>query len=295
MPKVICFANMKGGVGKTTLCVNLAFEIFRSGKKVLIVDNDPQFNATSALLKPQKYLDSCIKDAANFKTTYDVYEQAPRVAGQSSKKLADNKFFIRTWYMKNNPNVYFDLLASRIDLYETLRNPSHKEYLLDKFLKANAGMYDYILIDCPPTPSVLTLSAFAASDFVLIPATPDYFSTFGLAQFLGTLLDFKENLHDTHKIRPLGLVFTRVPRIQTNEIQSSIARVIKTLSELSSDLEVPVFDARLSYFKVYEKALWQSMPVQQVSGKGTRGKQQSAHELIELSNELHNRIAQLTA
>ena len=57
MPDVICFANMKGGVGKTTLCVDLAFEIFTRRKKVLLVDNDPQFNATSALVPPKIYID----------------------------------------------------------------------------------------------------------------------------------------------------------------------------------------------------------------------------------------------
>jgi chromosome partitioning protein len=58
--KTVAFANMKGGVGKTTLCVNLAFTLLRKGNKVLIVDNDPQFNATSSLLKPDKYINACL-------------------------------------------------------------------------------------------------------------------------------------------------------------------------------------------------------------------------------------------
>lgn len=68
MPVVICFANMKGGVGKTTLCVNLAFELFGERKAVLLVDNDPQFNATSSLMSPKIYIDRVIKKETSFQS-----------------------------------------------------------------------------------------------------------------------------------------------------------------------------------------------------------------------------------
>lgn len=291
MGTVVSIANMKGGVGKTTLCVNLAFELFRSGKKVLVVDNDPQFNATSALVRPELYVSGFLADDASYSTIYDVYEKPPRLAGSSKRAASPARDqFITTWTIRGKPDLRLDLLASRIELYETLRNPSQKEYLLDKFLLTHARTYDYVLIDCPPTPSVLTLSAFAASDFVLIPAVPDYFSTLGLAQFLGTLVSFKSDLHDGHDVTPLGLIFTRRPHASNPETYKSITRVKDALEQTRGDIEVPIFETSMSHFKVYEKALWQSVPVQQISGRGTRGKSDCLVELAKLGREFQQKV-----
>ena len=255
--KTIAFANMKGGVGKTTLCVNLAFTLFKQGNNVLIVDNDPQFNATSSLLKPQKYIDECLKND-NQHTIYNIYERPPRIQGTRKKTQNPKNFFLVTWYLTNDPNITLDIIPSQIELYETLRNPSQKEYLLNKFLSKHAQSYDYIFIDCPPTPSVLTSSAFAASDYVVIPVTPNYFSTFGLPQFLGTLYDFKEAQIDTHEIKPLGLILTNVTRSGSLSIVKKATDQIKeTLDNLSFD--IPIFDSKMSYFKVYENTLWQEI------------------------------------
>jgi chromosome partitioning protein len=128
MPEVISFANMKGGVGKTTLCVNLAFELFRRGNRVLIIDNDPQFNASSALLKPDVYINSILKKEGQH-TVYHVYEREPRGRGGKKAKVDSRTFIRRTWHMTRDPSIGLDLLPSQIELYETLRNPSQKEYL----------------------------------------------------------------------------------------------------------------------------------------------------------------------
>ena len=287
MAKVICFANMKGGVGKTTLCVNLAFSIFRQDSKVLVVDNDPQFNATTALMKPQVYIDDVLKSKKQ-KTVYDIYEKPPRIRGETKKKIKPGDFFVRTWYMTRNPKIRLDLIPSRIELYDTLRNPSQKEYLLDNFLKKYAQDYDYILIDCPPTPSVLTMSAFAASDYVLIPVAPGYFSTIGLPQFLGTLEAFKEDLHDTHNIRPLGIVFTIVPRVETPDTTRAMRQVEESLDNIAD--EIPVFASKLSYFKVLEKCIWQAVPVHRISGRGQRGKSLAVAELRAIVMEMKQQI-----
>ena len=288
MSTVLCFANMKGGVGKTTLCVNLGFELFIQGSTVLLVDNDPQFNATSTLLAPARYITECI--TGDHATIYEVYEVPPRVRGSTRKRPDPKSFFMKTWYKESDPDTSIDLLPSRIELYDTLRNPSHKEYLLDKFLTKNAQRYDYILIDCPPTPSVLTLSAFAASDHVIIPVTPDYYSTLGLPQFLGTLKDFKEQLHDQHNVRPLGVVFTNVDRTMPPDTVRSIERVEEALGEAED--EVPVFDARLSHLKVFAKTLWQSVPVQKISGRGVRGKTLATQELRAIAAEMQEKISE---
>jgi len=286
MAIVICFANMKGGVGKTTLCVNLSFDLFRRRKNVLVVDNDPQFNATSALLPPQMYIDEIIKNK-DYLTIYDIYEKPPRIRGTKVEKHNPQKFFITVWHIGKGEFV-LDLIASRIELYETLRNPSQKEYLLNNFLQEHAKKYDYIFIDCPPTPSVLNLSAFAASDNVIIPVTPDYYSTMGLPQFLGTLKDFKTDLPDPHKITPLGVVFTNVQRKRSSDTQKSMDLVIEALDESSE--KIHVFKNEMSHLKVYQKTLWQSVPVQQISGKGIRGKYEAITELENIARELEDEI-----
>ena len=205
---VISFANMKGGVGKTTLCVNLAYEALLHKKNVLIVDNDPQFNATTSLLSPKRYINTVIDGSK--RSIYDIYERPPRVAGRRTDKAPKGEDFVITTWGLRNTGIKLDLIASRIELYETLRNPSHKEYKLDLFLERFGSKYDYIFIDCPPTPSVLTLSAFAASDYVLVPVKPDFFCTLGLPQFFSTLDDFKNDLHDKHDVKALGVVLSDV-------------------------------------------------------------------------------------
>ncbi len=286
MPTVISFANMKGGVGKTTLCVNLAFELFSQGNKVLVIDNDPQFNATSSLLNPKTYIEKCIK-TNQLLTIYNIYEKSPGV-GKKRKKINPSMFCKTIWYKSNNESISLDLIPSRIELYETLSNPSHKEYLVDKFIRKHANDYDYVFIDCPPTPSVLTLSAFAASDFVIIPVKPDFFSTLGIPQFINTLADFKERQIDQHDVHPLGIVFTDVDRRLPTETKQSMNRVEKAIEESSEDLLV--FSSRLSHLEVFKKTLWQAVPVQRVTGRGTKGKTLATQELKAIASEVLDEI-----
>lgn len=286
---VISFANMKGGVGKSTLCVNLAFDLLLSGKKVLVVDNDPQFNATSTLLRPERYIEEVIRGGA--KTIYDIYEKPPRVSAKrkGSKGLKGEDVILTRWWLRGKPKIRLDLIPSRIELYETLRSPAHKEYLLDNFLTKYAREYDYVFVDCPPTPSILTFSAFAASDYVIIPVQPTYYSTLGLPQFLGTLDEFKDDLHDSHDVSVLGVLFTNVPRRHDPEVTKSMERVMSELRRLGDD--IPVFKSRMRNFKVYEKTLWWSLPVHEISGRGTRGKSEATTDLGNIRREMEALIA----
>ena len=193
--------------------------------------------------------------------------------------------------MIDDNKVRMDLIPSRIELYDTLKNPTQKEYHLDNFLKKYAQEYDYVFIDCPPTPSVLTVSAFAASDYVLIPVTPDYFSTIGLPQFLGTLESFKEDLHDEHNIQPLGVVFTQVPRVLSPDAIQAMKQVKDSLRKSTAD--IPVFVSKLSRFKVLQKCIWQAVPVHRISGRGLRGKGLAMAELRVIAKEMDDKITLL--
>lgn len=289
MPIVIAFANMKGGVGKTTLCVNLAFEVLASrSQRVLLVDNDPQSNATTALVRPKEYIEEWLEGGSKL-TIYDIYEQPHRKKRKAKKKLDPGKLFMRRWSLVDQPDTSLDLIASRLELHETLRNPSQKEYLVDKFLTRYAASYDYIFIDCPPTPSVLTLSAFAASDYVLIPVTPDNFAALGLPAFLAILNDFKDDMVDRHDIRPLGMVFTNVPRRHTADVEQARIRVRETLEGIPG--APPIFSAELSHWSALQKVLWQSVPIQHMSGTGQRGKTEAIQELRAILSEIEERIA----
>jgi len=93
---------MKGGVGKTTLCVNLAMEMFLQKKRVLLIDNDPQFNATSGLLKPLFYINDVLKKK-DIHTIYHIYEREPRILGKKAPQLNPKSFFRQTWHFTGSP------------------------------------------------------------------------------------------------------------------------------------------------------------------------------------------------
>jgi len=281
MPEVICFANMKGGVGKTTLCVNLAYALFSQRKKVLLIDNDPQFNASSSLIKPARYI-KFLKDSEK-NTIYRIYEKEPRLVGGVTPTVNPKSFIERTWFFKGTDHQ-LDVIPSQIELYETLKNPTGKEYRLNKFLKENAQDYDYILIDCPPTPSVLTHSAFMASRHVVIPITPDYYAAMGLPQFLSTLSEFKDGMPDEHDVRVLGAVFTNVPQQETSSSRKARKSVISALNK--HGVSINILKSEMITYQAYRKAVWDSNPVQQLKGKGSQGKTKASRDIRNIAAEL---------
>ncbi|MEK9614103.1 MAG: ParA family protein [Flavobacteriaceae bacterium] len=165
MGKIIAIANQKGGVGKTTTAVNLAAALGVLEKKVLLIDADPQANATSGL---------GIEVNNSTVGTYQILDNSIKV----------DEALLST----NIPNLelipsHIDLVASEIELV----NQKEREYTLKKALQSVKDQYDFILIDCAPSLGLITLNALVASDAVIIPIQCEYFALEGLGKLLNTI------------------------------------------------------------------------------------------------------------
>ncbi|HSB95604.1 MAG TPA: AAA family ATPase, partial [Spongiibacteraceae bacterium] len=164
MGKILAVTNQKGGVGKTTTCVNLAASLVATRKKVLLIDMDPQGNAT---------MGSGIDKNAVTSSVYDVLVHRQPVVEVALR----------------SESAGYDLLPANGDLTAAeveLLNGAEKEFRLRDALAIEHAEYDYIIIDCPPSLNMLTVNALAAADGVLIPMQCEYYALEGLTALLDT-------------------------------------------------------------------------------------------------------------
>ena len=203
MGKIIAVANQKGGVGKTTTSVNLSYALNKAGKRTLLVDSDPQGNATSSMGIDKNSLRA---------GTYDVI-----INGADPKKTV-----VKT--------RYGDVLPSNKALSGAvieLVTMDEREYVLKKSLEILRSDYDYIIIDCPPSLELLTLNGLVAADSVLIPVQCEYFALEGLSDLMNTVRLIKKRLNPALDIEGVVLTMFDGRTNFSSQVASEVKRFFK--------------------------------------------------------------------
>ena len=202
MGKIIAFSNQKGGVGKTTTCVNMSAYLANKGYKCLVVDLDPQGNATTGL----GFSKSEVKNSV-----YQVMIDDAPIESAVMKTCVDG----------------LDILPSSIDLAGAeveLVYLKDRERVLKRVLESAKKSYDFITIDCPPSLGLLTINALAASDTVIIPIQSEYYAMEGLSQLMNTIKLVVKHLNPDLKIEGVVLTMSDNRAIISRQISSEIKR-----------------------------------------------------------------------
>ena len=206
MARTIAVANQKGGVGKTTTTINLSAALAEQGKKVLLVDLDPQGNATSGVGVDKRNLENTVYELFVGRTTLD-------------ECLLETDFLNLSVLPAN-----INLSGAEIDLIDM----ENREYHLKDILQQIKDDYDFILIDCPPSLNMLTVNAMTAADTVLVPIQCEYYALEGLSQLIHTINLVKKRLNPHLQLE--GVVFTMYDA-RTKLSMQVVENVKQTLKE----------------------------------------------------------------
>ena len=260
--KIISVINQKGGVGKTTTVINLAAGLTMKGKKILVIDLDPQGNATTGL--------GLSNATSSDQTIYNVLN--------GNKKISE---VIQPTSFEN-----LDLISSNVDLsgleVETAGDSRRAFKLKDELtpiLNNSEPAYDYVIIDCPPSLSLLTIMALVASDALVVPLQTEFFALEGLTQLLKTIERIKSNLNPSLDIRGIlltmydkrnklsGEVETEARNYFKDKVYSTaVPRNVRLSEAPSHGVPVLIYDKSCpgsrAYFSFTEEFLNQDKPVE---------------------------------
>ncbi len=249
MKRVLAVANQKGGVGKTFVVFHLAHFLAEKRKRCLLVDLDPQGNLSLSFQLPRGFEPSCEVAEIFARQEIKAQEISPYIfLVPSDIRLA------RYEASSGGVGIYFKLKRA-----------------LEEFSKNHP--VDYVLIDCPPSLGLFSLSAFVAADALLIPLRPEMFSVSGLGDLLQVVQEVKENINAALEI--LGLILNAVQE------RTKIAR--QTLTELAQSVELPVL-AKLPLSIKAEEALRKGKPVWELTPEVplARALQEGLHQILEV-------------
>ncbi|MHB1217447.1 MAG: AAA family ATPase [Alphaproteobacteria bacterium] len=254
MTKVLSLINMKGGVGKTTLAMQLAHTAASRKLRTLAVDLDPQSNLSQALMGPRDYVKHL---AAKKPTVVQIFDEyVPTDSKSGSPRLLD----ITEVVVKgagHGANGMLDLIPSRLELSRTLKNPTGKERRLAKALAQVRNKYDLVIVDCAPTESVLTDAAYFASRYIIVPIKPEFMATIGLPLLARSLHEFRLENED-HEIEIAGLAFNHSSSYSAGpEGQQSIEDVTTEAKKHSWH----IFENQIRYSASYAKSAREGTPL----------------------------------
>lgn len=258
MGKIISVANQKGGVGKTTTSINLSTILAKKGKKVLMVDADPQGNASSGV-----GFDKEIEESV-----YDL------LVGETEIEEVVNKTKIKNLSIcPSNIN----LAGAEVELVSVMS----REYRLKEKLDTVKNDYDFIIIDCPPSLGLITLNAFTASDSILIPVQCEYYALEGLGQLMNTINLVKKHLNKNIEIEGALLTMYDARTNLSNQVvkevkkyfndkvyKNVIPRNVKLSEAPSYGMPISLYDPRSKGAKSYDKFVKEFLKNNEVDSKG---------------------------
>ena len=264
--KVIAVINQKGGVGKTTTVANLGVCLAQEGKRVLLIDADPQGSLTLSL---------GIKDPDGLEET---------IAHLLREIVEDGTVSPEMGIIHNKEGV--DLLPSNIELsgLETsLVNVMSREFVLREYISQVKDRYDYILIDCMPSLGMLSINALVAADSVIIPCQPNYLSTKGINLLLGSVLKVRRTINP--KLRIDGILFTMVDG-RTKNAKEIIESLRQTMGQ-----NIRVFETEIPRsVRVAESSLiGQSILSYDSGGKAAAAYRALTKEVTDIEERTQNR------